>query len=233
MACRRNIVVFDFETGGRNPYECEIIQVAGCILNNKTFKTMSKFESLMKPEDFDALDPKALEVNGITKEQLEKAPEAKVVFPEFCEWIRKFNVTRDNGFWGAPVPCGYNINGFDIVLFDRYCQKFNFWDENQNRQTIMFPLNRLDIFDMMWLFLRTNSDVKSMKLVSLLEYCGITKEEIEAGAHKAEWDVDMTSRFAVKFLQLAKYLTTVSEHTGRRPMEIKNCLRTTGVANGG
>lgn len=221
---RRNICVFDFETGGKNPHVCEVIQIGALILNRNNFKTMSTFESLMKPKDFDTLEDEALEKNGITKEELENAPEAKVVFPSFCEWIKKFNIARDKSFYGAPIPCGYNINGFDLILFDRYCKEYKYWDEKQDRQNVMFPLNRLDVFDHMWLFLRTNSEIKRTRLTSLLEYAGVEKEEITKGAHNALWDVKMTAEFAVKLLKLAKHLTDVDPNTGKSLLNIKNCL---------
>jgi DNA polymerase III epsilon subunit-like protein len=222
---RRNICCFDFETGSANPYECEILQIAAVMLHRNTLKTVGKFQSLMKPEDFDALEPKALQVNGLTVEQLQEAPEASVVFPEFCAWIQKYNFTIDNSFFGCPVPCGYNISGFDLHIFDRYCKKYGYWDENQNRQKLFWPLNRFDVFDHLWLYCRRNSDLKKMKLTSVLEYCGVSTEEIEENAHNAIWDVEWTARLAVKLLNLAGYLTAIDETTGQRRLDIANCFK--------
>jgi len=179
----------------------------------------------MKPEDFDAIDPGALKVNGLTKDQLQDAPEAGVVWKSFADWIQKYNTSKDKSFWGTPIPCGYNICGFDLVLFDRYCKKYKYWDEKQDRQTLFWPLNRFDVFDHMWLYMRTNSDIKRMKLISILEYCGIPLEEIEKGAHDAMWDVEMTAKLAVKLLKLAGRLTEVGATSGKRMMEIKDCLK--------
>jgi DNA polymerase III epsilon subunit-like protein len=224
---RRHICVFDFETGGLNLEKCEILQIGALILHRTSLKVMDAYKSLMKPLDFDGLDEKALKVNGLTKEQLQEAPEAKVVFPEFCEWIKKFNTSRDNSFFGAPTPCGYNISGFDLPIFDRYCKEYGYWDDRQQRQTVFWPMNRLDVFDHVWMYCRRNADLKKMKLTSILEYCGVSKEEIENGAHDAMWDVEWTAKLAVKFLKLAERLTAVNDVTGKRILEIKDAFAET------
>jgi len=231
MADNKHICVFDFETGGRNPHECEIIQIGALILHRSSFKVLDRFESLMQPKDFDALSQEALDVNGITVEQLKDAPVAAVVFPTWIEWITQFNTVRDNSIFGAPVPCGYNITGFDLVLMDRYCKEYNYWDEKYNRQNVMFPMNRIDVFDLMWLFTRFNSDITKRKLVSYLEYMGITKEEIEEGSHNAGWDVEMTAKIAIKFLKWSRQLTEINMVTGRRHLDFKDCFKET-VTNG-
>jgi len=222
---RRNICVFDFETGGVDPEYHEIIQIGALILHRNTLKTLGKYKSLMKPLDFGALSKEALDINHLTKEELEEAPEPKVVWSEFCNWIKKFNTSRDGSFYGAPIPCGYNIVGFDMILFTRYCKQYGFWDEKNNRQNVLWPTNRLDVFDHMWLYMRTNSDIKKLRLPYILEYCGVPPEEIEKGAHDALWDVEWTANLAIKFLQLADRLTEVNETTGHRRLEIKNCFK--------
>ena len=232
MADRRNLCVFDFETGGVDTRSCEIIQIGALILHRSNFKTLSTFKSLMKPKDFDGLEQDALDINHITKEELENAPEASVVWKEFANWINAYNFSRDKSFFGAPVACGYNITGFDSILFDRYCKEYGCWDEKQNRQTLFWPLNRLDVFDYMWMLFRTNTDIKRMKLTVIAEYCGVPIEEIEKGAHDAMWDVEITAKLAVKLLKLFNRLTEVNPETGRRILNIKDCLLPTEATNG-
>ena len=41
----RDIIVFDFETGGRNPHTCQPTQLAAIALDGRNFKLKGKFNS--------------------------------------------------------------------------------------------------------------------------------------------------------------------------------------------
>ena len=81
----KDIIVFDFETGSRNPEKTQPIQIAAVAIHGRklTVQPDGYFESLMRPilDDEEAikmgLDPiedEALAVNGKTREELAKAP---------------------------------------------------------------------------------------------------------------------------------------------------------------
>ena len=71
MGTYNQICVFDFETGGANPNECEITQIGACIINRWDLKIIDTFESMARPENLDRVEQGALEVTGFTLEQLE------------------------------------------------------------------------------------------------------------------------------------------------------------------
>ena len=224
MIDRRNILIFDFESSSANKNTCEILSIGSCIINCNNFDIMDSFESLMKPEDFDALEDEALAVNGLTKEQLQEAPEAKVTFNTWATWIKKFNTDKKQGTWGAPIPCGYNISGFDLPILNRYCKKYGYWDDKWNNNTLVNPIFNLDIMQLMWLFTRTNRNLKNNKLTTVLAYMGVSQNEIDENAHNALWDVQQTAKIAIKFLKAAKNWTSYDKERGRSLLEIKGSL---------
>ena len=109
----KDIIVFDFETGSRNPEKTQPIQIAAVAIHGRklTVQPDGYFESLIRPilDDEEAismgLDPiedEALAVNGKTREEIAKAPSERSgllslragrLDPEGCcrcglEWMR-------------------------------------------------------------------------------------------------------------------------------------------------
>ena len=121
------LVFLDFETGSRNPATTQPTQLAAIIVDPSSLEPVenAEFNSLMRPlEDEEAiaygLDPienDALDISHLTREELKKAPPAKLVWQQFSEWINWYNTK--GGKWEAPILCGYNIINFDGVIINR------------------------------------------------------------------------------------------------------------------
>ena len=84
----RDIIVFDFETGGRNPLTCQPTQVAALALDGRNFKLKGTFNSEIWAETDDEkavaaglgpIEDGALKVTGKTRESIAKAPKPKAV----------------------------------------------------------------------------------------------------------------------------------------------------------
>jgi len=221
----RHMCVFDFETGGTDTTKCEILQIGAQILDRNSFKVKDEFKTLMKPEDFDTLEDEALRVNGLTKEQLMDAPEASVMFPTFATWIQKHNIHKDKGSFGAPIPVYCGGDRFDMPILERYCQKYGYWDKKWCNQSLLNPIFTFDVMKHMWFWTRTNPELKNLKLVTVLEWMGVPKKEIEAGAHDAMWDVTWTAKIAIRLLRVSQHLTNMNEE-GQRRLEMKGCFAT-------
>jgi DNA polymerase III epsilon subunit-like protein len=215
---------FDFETGGKDTSKCEIIQIGACIIDRNSLAIKDKFQTLMKPEDFDALEDEALRVNGITKEQLKDAPEASVMFPTWAAWIQKFNINKQKSSFGAPIPVTWGGDRFDLPIMDRYCQKYGYWDNKWGNGTLLNPVFTFDVMKHIWFWTRCNADVKNVKLTGILEYMGVNPEEIERGAHDAMWDVEWTAKIAVRLLKVGIHLTGLNDD-GKRRLEMKDCFK--------
>ena len=87
----KDIIVFDFETGSRNPHKTQPVQIAAVAIHGRklTIQPGGYFESLIRPElddekaiemGVDPIEDEALAVNGKTREELAKAPSAKTVW---------------------------------------------------------------------------------------------------------------------------------------------------------
>jgi DNA polymerase III epsilon subunit-like protein len=219
----RHFVCFDFETGGKDPSKCEIIQVGACVIDRNSLKIKDKFETLMKPEDFDALEDEALRVNGLTREQLADAPEASVMFPTWAAWIQKHNINKNKNSFGAPIPVYWGGDGFDMPIMNRYCEKYGYWDKKWNNQSLLNPIFTFDVMKHMWFWTRTMSDVKNVKLVTILEWMGVSKEEIAKGAHDGMWDATWTAKIAQRLLKVGAHMTSMNDE-GKRRLEMKGCF---------
>jgi DNA polymerase III epsilon subunit-like protein len=106
------IMCFDCETGGFNPYKCGLCSVTLKVVGKDIIKTI-----FVKPTKNRIYDPSALKVNGLTLEQLE---EIGVTEEEAVKEIKQF--VSDN-FITKPQMLAHNIV-FDIqfmnALFARH-----------------------------------------------------------------------------------------------------------------
>lgn len=226
MADNRNIIVFDFETTGRDTSKVDILQIGAVIIDRNSLKIKDEFECMMQPNDMSILDTEeckeALKVNHITKEQLETAPQAKTMFPVFANWIMKHNTKK--GSFGAPIPAGWGIDNYDMPIFNRYCNEYGYWDNKWSAQTLMNPIFTLDAMKHLWFWTRNNKDVDNLKLGTILEYMGVSKQEIAEGAHNALWDVKWSAQIIIKLLRVGMFLTEIKTGDGKRRLEMKGCL---------
>ena len=87
----RDIIVFDFETGSRNPHKTQPTQIAAIALHGRklTIQPNGIFNSEIRPilddkkaieAGFDPVEEEALKITGKTREALAKAPLPKTVW---------------------------------------------------------------------------------------------------------------------------------------------------------
>jgi len=221
----RHFLCFDFETGGKSTETAEVLQIGACIVHRNSLTIVDSFESLMKPEDFDALEDEALAINGLTREKLREAPEPALVWATWAKWIQRHNVNKAKNSFGAPIAMYYNGDNFDMAFMQRYCKKYGYWDNKWGNQTLVNPIYTLDVMKHLWFWFRSVSDgPKNLKLTTVLEYMGVPKEEIDKGAHNALWDVTWTAKIGVRLLNVGSYLTTANDE-GKRRLEMKDCFQ--------
>jgi len=171
---------FDVETTGTRAETHDIIQFAGIIQQNDHFE---EFNFKIKPRNFDDIDQRALDVNGITKEQLEKYPEAQGVYKEivtmFDKYINKFD--RNDKF----IVCGYNVR-FDINFLNAFFKKSG----NEYLFSYLSPVH-IDPYPVLQ-FMQGNGLIKieNLQLETVCKHFGI---EIE-NAHDAMADIEATKK---------------------------------------
>lgn len=197
----RDIICFDFETGGRNPHRCQPTQIAAIALDGRNFKPKGTFNSLMRPvldDDkaialgVDPVEDEALKVTRKTREELAKAPLPKTVWKKFITFVEKYNWKGTPFF--APIPCGFNIIGYDMHIVNRLCKEYGPWDENRQQQKLFHQIYKIDVMDDVWLWTEGDPDVKSISMDSLRERMGLSSEN----AHDALQDVRDTANIFIK-----------------------------------
>lgn len=198
---KRDIIVFDFETGGRNPLRCQPTQIAAIALDGRNFRPKGEFQSMMRPiiddekalaAGVDPLEEGALKVTGQTREQLAKAPLPKGVWKKFCTFVNKYNWQGKPFF--APIPCGFNILGYDMKIVDRLCKEYGPYDDKRQGQKLFHHIYKIDVMDDVFLWTEGDPAVKSISMDSLRERMGLSSEN----AHDALQDVKDTANIFVK-----------------------------------
>jgi DNA polymerase III epsilon subunit-like protein len=124
----QDIIVYDFETTGKNPHRCQPIQLGAVAIHGRKLEIHeeSGFKSFIQPIwdekecerlGLDPFNEEVTDVTGITKEDLEGAPSMKVVWTQFQQYVAKYNYRQ--GRWGAPIKAGQNIHRYDNIIIDR------------------------------------------------------------------------------------------------------------------
>ena len=126
----RDFIVFDFETGSRNPHKTQPTQIAAIALDGRNLAVKGTFNSEIKPildddeavaAGVDPIEDGALKVTNKTREALAKAPALKSVWNKFTKFVDQYNWKGEPFF--NPIPVGYNIISFDMKIVDRFAKK--------------------------------------------------------------------------------------------------------------
>jgi len=207
-----NIVVFDFETGGDIAYKNGVldasrvvpIQIACLALDPRKLHVIegSQFCSLMRPPKGTPLNPKALEVNKLTPEQVWAAPgDWETVWKRFAHHVQRFNPKGSSPFT-APIAAGKNIRNFDMPIVQWLCDQYGFVDKG-GKQTLFNQIKTIDLEDFLFHWFEGNDELPNYKMDTVREYFGLSSE----GGHSADVDVDQTATLIRKFLYMYRNLS--------------------------
>jgi DNA polymerase III epsilon subunit-like protein len=200
----RDYIVFDFETGSRNPRKTQPTQIAALALDGRNFKLKGTFNSEIRPvmDDkkaiemgFDPLEDEALRITGKNREDLAKAPLPKTVWKKFCDFVNQYNWKGTQFF--APIPAGFNIIGFDMIIVDRLCKAYGPYDKERQQQKLFNKIYKVDMMDNMFMWTEGDPSIKSISMDSLRDRMGLSKEN----AHDALQDVKDTANIMIKFMK--------------------------------
>ena len=201
----RDIIVFDFETGGRNPITCQPTQLAAIALDGRNFRLKGEFNSEIWAETDDKkaekkglgpIEDGALKVTGKTREEIAKAPKPKAVWKKFCAFVDKYNWKGTSFF--APIAAGYNILGYDMIIVDRLCKEYGPWDDQRQRQKLFHQIHKIDMMDNYYMWTEGDPSVKSRSMDAIRDRMGMNTEN----AHDALQDVKDTARLFCRFQKL-------------------------------
>ena len=188
---QNEIIYFDFETTGLNPYHCKIIEYAFLVdddNNNETY-----ISSLINPED--KFDKKITEITGIHPDELKYKPtidqEKKLIY----NFINKDH--RKVLFKHIPIRylIAHNCDGFDKIFLMK---------EFENRGK--FPLaSHWKFIDTLPLARKLLPDLNSHSMKSLCDYF-----KIKSGTHRALSD---TVALRGVFYELVNIMAKSTNHS--------------------
>ena len=168
----RDYIVFDFETGSKNPHKAQPTQLAAVAIHGRklTPQPGGFFNSEIRPilDDekaiemgLDPLEEEALSITRKDRKTLAKAPQPKQVWEKFVKFVNKYNFKKTQ--WFAPIPVGYNIINYDMIIIQRLCEQFGPVDKNGN-QALFHKIHKVDVLDLAYGWLESNPNVKSMSM---------------------------------------------------------------------
>jgi DNA polymerase III epsilon subunit-like protein len=220
---RNHVCVLDFETGGLDHNLSPILEIASCVIERNSLTIVDEFQSLVKPDTFDNIDDGALAVNHLTLDIIGKAPEEKLIWGQWVDWVNKYNVTKNKTTFGAPIPAGLNICNFDMKFVNRYCEKYGPWASKRKEQKLFNQIYSFDVLQLLFYFCEAVPEVEKLNISALMDYFGVDKA-VQEGAHSAMFDVKFTAAILIKLLKAGRYLTAKNED-GKRRLTMKNALK--------
>lgn len=200
----RDFIVFDFETGSRNPHKTQPTQIAALALDGRNFKVKGTFNSEIRPilndeeaiaAGLDPLQDEALKITGKNREALSEAPLLKSVWSKFTKFVSQYNWKGDAFF--NPIPVGFNIIGFDMIIINRLCKEFGPWDDDRNQQKMFSKVYKFDIMDNIFAWTESDPNVKSISMDALRKRMGLSSEN----AHDALQDVKDSANIFIKLMK--------------------------------
>lgn len=200
----RDYIIFDFETGSRNPHKTQPTQIAAIALDGRNFNMKGQFNSEIQPifddeeaikAGVDPIEDEALKITGKTREGLAQAPPLKSVWQKFTKFVSQYNWKGDAFF--NPIPVGFNIIGFDMIIVNRLCEQFGPWDKERNQQKLFSKVYKFDIMDSIFAWTESDPSVRSISMDALRERMGLSSEN----AHDALQDVKDEANIFIKLMK--------------------------------
>lgn len=177
-----SIIVFDIETGGLNPIEDAITEIALVALN-EDLVIVDEFSTLISPYNANYKE-KALEISGITIEMLERDGNH---YEAVIEDIKVFLLKHTNG--KKPIFAGHNIDEFDLPFLDNL---FSLYDEDLAKYVnLSVTLDTMTLARFKW------TELPNYKLGTCCDKLGITLID----SHRALADTKANTELLVQFLK--------------------------------
>jgi DNA polymerase III epsilon subunit-like protein len=194
---KENIIVFDMETTGLDHVNNDCIEICAQVIDPMTLEKIPAddggcFYSLMKPDKPENIEEKALAVNKKTREEILAAPEAKLVWPQFANWVAGWKRVY------APIAAGKNIRGFDLL----FVEELNKRHLKTKKGSIFSRRTIIDLEDFLFYWFEGNEELFDYKMDTVRPYFGLSAE----GAHSATIDVEQTADLIIHFMKLHRQM---------------------------
>lgn len=185
------IVIVDTETGGLDAQNSAILSLGATIWENGTVADAGFHILIQEPEWEKHVDQKALDVNGLTREQIMAGASPGFVVTAFEQWL------DEHGMFGRIKMGGHNVH-FDIDFMKRL---YRLADRK-------WPFD-YHVFDTMAaaqiLMLAGRIPVKHVNLDTLTKHFGIEiRADGVAGKHNALEDATAAAKLLTELVDLLK-----------------------------
>lgn len=194
-------LVFDLEMTGLEPGWHEIIQIGACVYD-EAWQEKGRYLQNVYPENEESYSLPALEVHGLTMEELEDAPMMNEVLPAFETWIletlghypKKMSGRDKSMALREVIICGQS------VVNDINFLKFAYKDEHLKWpfDYTLIDLHTLSYFVFPLLRKAGMSPPKSRSLESIAGFFGFSRE---SEIHNALEDAVLTGKCLRKIFQ--------------------------------
>lgn len=191
------LIWIDVETGGLDEKKNPLIQVAAFVEIGGEIK--DKFVSYIRPFPMDIVEPKALEVNKLTMDQLKAFPEPRAVYLKFISFLDNYINRYDSS--DKLVPLGYNVS-FDMGFLREFWLKNG--DKYFGSYFLHVPVDVMGLVVAHSIMLDIPLPSR-MRLTDQIKFFGL---EVEGDLHDAEVDIRMTREV---FLKVKEKLLTRKE----------------------
>ncbi len=172
---------FDIETTGVFPNQHGIHQISGSVVIDGEIK--EKFNFKVQPKPGAKIDSKALEVGGVTEEQIMAYPPMKEVFSQFIDMLSKY-VDRYN------KQDKFFLIGYNNAHFDNEFLRAWFSDNGDKFFGSWFWSNSIDVMVMATPYLAAQrSQMPNFKQGTVAKTLGIAVDDSKL--HDAEYDIDI------------------------------------------
>tara|TARA_Y100000593_G_scaffold91978_1_gene182242 strand:- start:113 stop:802 length:690 start_codon:yes stop_codon:yes gene_type:complete len=216
----RWIIVFDWETDGKDPKNCNPVELAAVPIDPKTLEIRKDkgFQATIRPDGIDKEEyftddrKKTIEWHaqqrGVSSDDIielwKSGQSEKIVWKNFCKYCQRYNIDKVPGQWYTePIPAGYNIIGYDLKICERIATKYK-------TKMPLSTVTKLDIMDLMWYWFENLEEPRNYRLDTFREFFGIKAEQ----AHEALSDAIDEAKLLVQFLKFHRRQASVGKFKG-------------------
>ena len=175
--------VTDLETTGLREGTHEIVQIARVVVDpvNRRIVPALTVNQYVKPTRWDQRNPKAMEINGLTREKLDA--EGIDLYVALGDWCRGLNWEETAvAAWGNDFELKFLTEAFETT-----------------RRVVPFPYKTLDIRSLAHLRRAQRNQVDYLSLGEACEYYGVPFDSDKA--HDALYDATKTAELTIELLR--------------------------------
>lgn len=176
------LLFFDLETTGTNPARNGIHQISGQIVING--KKVEDFDFHVQPNPKAQIEEAALQVAGVTREQVLSYPAMGEVYAQFVamlgKYVDKFN-KKDKFF----------LVGYNNAAFDNQFLRGFFLQNGDNYFGSWFWANTIDVMVLATAYLaERRPEMENFKLSTVAKFLGVAVSD--DSLHNAFYDIELT-----------------------------------------